>query len=124
MNKKEKNHFHNFMEVDSKKQSLKSKKIEVENYMIKYKKAKLKLGCIENLSAYSTNTAKEKEQLLSYISYIDKVITSLTFESKEYFLNEFLCESYNPSWWEEKYNKVHFAKVRNYALNEFLLYVQ
>ena len=113
------------MELDSKKQSLKSKKIAVESYMIKYKKSKLRLSSLEGLTTYSPNILKEKEQLIAYVDFIDKVILALSKASQEYFINVFLIESeaYNQNWWENKYSKVTYAKVRNYALDEFLMYV-
>ena len=126
MSNKKQNHFHNFMELDSKKQSLKAKKIAVESYMIRYKKAKLRLSSFDGLTSFSPNILKEKEQLLSYVDFIDKVILALSKPSQEYFINVFLIESegYNEKWWESKYSKVHYAKVRNYALDEFLMYVE
>lgn len=126
MSNKKQNHFHNFMELDSKKQSLKAKKIAVESYMIRYKKSKLRLSSFEGLSSFSPNVIREKEQLLSYVDFIDKVILALSEPSKEYFINVFLIDSdnYNDKWWERKYSKVNYAKVRNYALDEFLMYVE
>ena len=82
MSNKKQNHFHNFMELDSKKQSLKAKKIAVESYMIRYKKSKLRLSSFEGLSTFSPNIIKEKEQLLSYVDFIDKVILALSEPSK------------------------------------------
>ena len=50
---------HNFPHIsneEGKKQSLKSKKLEIEGYLIKYKKYKLRLECFDSLTVINQNT--------------------------------------------------------------------
>ena len=110
--------------IEGKKQTLKSKKIEIETYLIKYRKYKMKLECIESLSFSNQNVAKEKETLLSYVTYIDKVLSLMGSETKEFITEEYLKDQYNSYWWQEKYSKQTYVKLRHLALNEFLLYVK
>ena len=122
-----KNNSHNFPHIsneEGKKQSLKSKKLEIEGYLIKYKKYKLKLECFDSLTVLNQNIVKEKETLLSYVSYIDKVLNLIGSQSKEFIEHEYLNEKYDAYWWVSKYSKQTYTKLRHYAINEFLLYVK
>lgn len=121
---KNRNNFPHISAEEGKKQTLKSKKLEIEAYLIKYKKYKLKLECFDSLTVMNQNTVKEKETLQSYVSYIEKVFELIGFESKEFFENEYLANTYNPYWWCDKYSKQGYIKLRHLAFNEFLLYVK
>lgn len=124
MPKSRSNNFPHISAEEGKKQTLKSKKLEIEGYLIKYKKFKLRLECFDTLTVTNQNIVKEKETLLSYVSYIDKVLDLIGNESKEFFENEYLSNSYNPYWWVDKYSKQGYIKLRHLAFNEFLLYVK
>ena len=122
-----KNKQHNFPHIsteEGKKQTLKIKKLEIETYLVKYKKYKLKLECFDAITVMNQNTVKEKETLLSYVSYIDKVLELIGVQSKEFIEMEYLTNEYNPNWWQDKYSKQTYIKLRHTALNEFLLYVK
>ena len=124
MSKNSKHNFPHISNEEGKKQSLKSKKLEIEGYLIKYKKYKLRLECFNSLTVINQNIVKEKETLLSYVSYIDKVLNLIGMQSKEFIENEYLSEKYDSNWWIDKYSKQTYIKLRHNALNEFLLYVK
>lgn len=123
MSKINKSNFSSVIEASSKKQTLKEKKTMIEDYMIRYRKAKLKMQCFDSMTIFNQNTIKEKEQYTSYISYIEKVLELISAESKEFFEKEYLVGTYDPLWWQDKYNKATYLKVRLTAFDEFLLYV-
>ena len=121
------NSIHNFPHIsneEGKKQTLKLKKLEIETYLIKYKKYKLKLECYDSLTVLNQNIVKEKETILSYVNYIEKVLSLIGVQSKEFIENEYLSNNYDPTWWQDKYSKQSYIKLRHNALNEFLLYVK
>ena len=122
-----KNNATNFSIISSengKKQSLKTKKLEVEAHLIKYKKYKLRLECFDSITITSQNMMKEKETLQSYVIYIEKVLNLISSDSKEFLFNEYLVDNYIPLWWEQKYSRQLYIKKRHEAFNEFLLYVK
>ena len=109
---------------NGKKLSLKAKKQEVESYLIKYRKFKLRLECYDSITVISQNMVKDKEAMQSYVIFIDKVLDLISKESNDFITNEYLSENYNPDWWISKYTKQTFIRLRHIAFNEFLLYVK
>lgn len=103
--------------------TMKEKRIEVEKYLLKYKKNKIQLKCYDSLLMLSQKKKAEKEEIESYILFVDTILKSLTEESNEFFQKEYFTDNYDLSWWENKYSKNVFFKIRNRAYSEFLMYV-
>lgn len=102
--------------------TMKEKRIEVEKYLLKYKKNKIQLKCYDSLLMLNQKKKIEKEEIESYILFVDTILKSLSEESNEYFQMEYFTENYDLSWWENKYSKNVFFKIRNRAYSEFLMY--
>ena len=104
-------------------QSMKEKRIKVEEILLKYKKSKIQLKCYNSLPMLKSKKAVEKEELIAYISFVDTILSSLSEETKEFFEMEYFLNEYDPLWWKEKYSDHLFFKIRNMAYSEFLMYV-
>lgn len=105
------------------KRSMKDKRVEVERYLLEYKKKKIQLKCYDSLPALSQKKICEKNEIIAFISFIDTVLNSLSDESKEFFKMEYFTSEINISWWEGKYSKGGYMNIRNMAYSEFLMYV-
>ena len=92
---------------------------EVESYMIKYRKYKLRL----EFNSFKTDDVNS-QQLSQYVDYIDKIISYLRPDAKEFIISQFITCANNPLWWTDIYNRSSFFKIRKLALIEFLQYVR
>ena len=99
---------------------IKKLKSEVESYMIKYRKYKLKLEFSDSFAL----DEEEYNQTKQFVEFIDKVITYLRPDAKDYIVNQYLSSENNPLWWSDIYSRSSFFKVRKLALIEFLQYVR
>ncbi len=103
--------------------SIKEKKREIEKHMIQYHKALIEIQYYDALTISNQTEKKDKEKLVQYVNYIEKILSVLSNDSKEYIENEYILNLNNASWWTKKYNRSTYFKVRKNAINEFLLYV-
>ena len=106
--------------VNNTKISANEKSKKVRLIMIEYKKAKIER---QYSSLFSENKKYRKEQQEHYINYIDEIINSLSKESKEFIIKEYIESNNDSKWRMNVYRRSTYYKVRESALNEFLLYV-
>ena len=116
--KREKYRRYNYIENEN-KISIKLKKVKVARYFIEYRKIKNKL---EFYDIVFDNT--EKEKLIKYIQYIDKVIQLMSKDCKEFIINEYIKHYNETTWWVNTYNRSTYYKIRKASLDEFLKYVE
>ena len=96
----------------------------VEKYITDYKKSKIQIECYEAILLLNDSFQIDKEKLIKYVKYIDMVIASISYQSKEIIENEYLSSNIDENWWREKYTRSTFFKVRQHAYIEFLSYVK
>ena len=122
---KRRKYVHNFIIKNKEEQTLSNKQIKslVETHLIKYKKCKLQLECFDAISLVNNTSNVLKEELITYIDLIEKVLSSLTAISKEILNEEYLKANKNDNWWENKYSRSTFFKLKQVALKEFYVYI-
>ncbi len=112
---------HYISATNNSKHSIKYLQNKVMEYFIKYNRCQIEIQYYDSIIKNCSKNITSKDDLIQYVNYIDEIINHLSEDAQEIFKNEFVVSN-NNSWWERKYNRSKYFKVKKNALSEFLLY--
>jgi len=108
----------NKVDKESKEGIIKIKK-KVKEYLVKYQKTKVQLECYETLKI--SNKDANNDRL--FVIYVEKCLKLFNDDQQELIKNEFLTRYYDKRWYQKKYKREQFVKLRDETVREFYLFI-
>lgn len=100
----------------------KVKKTKIKLLALNYKKAKMKVLFYNSLHKMDESQENERNDCQAFINYFNQILNSVSELAKTCIENEYINN--NPLWYEKKYTKAVYYRIRKDAINEFFIYAK